>query len=202
MDYNKDLVSEKLRKWETVLSMYSLPSWDSLPKLELYMDQVVLLLSEYLELLPVEENADKVVTPSIINNYVRMRVIPPPVKKRYSRVHLAYLILICTLKQNLNISYIQQILPLALEEAQVRALYDAFVQTHKKASEAFIRLVREEAKDVLDPECAQDHCVETLVMKSAISSGFCRLLTEKLIGLKRQEAPKPKASVKEALDKG
>ena len=27
----------------------------------------------------------------MINNYVKMRIMPPPVKKKYSREHLAYL---------------------------------------------------------------------------------------------------------------
>ena len=40
-----------------------------------------------------------------------MKVMPPPVKKRYSRVHLAYLVMICTLKQSLSISCIQRMLP-------------------------------------------------------------------------------------------
>ena len=41
-------MEDLLRSWEEQLRVYDLPEWDSLPELELYMDQVVLLLSRYL----------------------------------------------------------------------------------------------------------------------------------------------------------
>ena len=42
------LVAEKLRKWEGFLQEYELPAWDMLPGIELYMDQVIALLTQYL----------------------------------------------------------------------------------------------------------------------------------------------------------
>ena len=98
---------QRLSEWLDKLERFDLPDWDSLPQLDLYMDQVILLLTQYLS--PLERyGEEKAITASIINNYVRMKVMPPPVKKRYSRVHLAYLIIICTLKQSLSISCIQR----------------------------------------------------------------------------------------------
>ena len=41
-------MGDALHIWEEQLRSYTLPEWDSLPELELYMDQVVLLLSRYL----------------------------------------------------------------------------------------------------------------------------------------------------------
>ena len=84
---------QRLSEWLDKLERFDLPDWDSLPQLDLYMDQVILLLTQYLS--PLERyGEEKAITASIINNYVRMKVMPPPVKKRYSRVHLAYLIII------------------------------------------------------------------------------------------------------------
>ena len=81
---------QRLSEWLDKLERFDLPDWDSLPQLDLYMDQVILLLTRYLS--PLERyGEEKAITASIINNYVRMKVMPPPVKKRYSRVHLAYL---------------------------------------------------------------------------------------------------------------
>ena len=102
--------AQRLAQWLRGLENFDLPDWDDLPQLDLYMDQVILLLTRYLA--PLERGGDeKTITASIINNYVRMKVMPPPVKKRYSRVHLAYLVMICTLKQSLSISCIQRLLP-------------------------------------------------------------------------------------------
>lgn len=105
------LVRQKLMKWDGYLRDFSLPAWEELPQLELYMDQVVSLINSYLAYLPKEEGTNLVVTKAAVNNYVRKRIMPPPVKKRYGRVHLAYLILICDLKQCFSIADVQRLLP-------------------------------------------------------------------------------------------
>lgn len=126
---------QRLAAWLEDLEKFDLPDWESLPELDLYMDQVILLLNRYLSPMVGEE---KYVTASIINNYVRMKVMPPPVKKRYARIHLAYLIIICTLKQSLSISCIQRMLPPEHGEEDVRALYTDFVRKYRM-SVAFLR---------------------------------------------------------------
>lgn len=142
MPYDKQPAVQRLAAWLEDLEKFNLPDWDSLPQLDLYMDQVILLLNRYLS--PLERFGDeKAVTASIINNYVRMKVVPPPVKKRYSRVHLAYLIIICTLKQSLSISCIQRLLPVEHTEEAARALYTSFVAQYR-ASVTFIRSISPE----------------------------------------------------------
>lgn len=137
---------QRLAAWLEDLEKFDLPDWDSLPQLDLYMDQVILLLNRYLAPMVREE---KYVTASIINNYVRMKVMPPPVKKRYARAHLAYLIIICTLKQSLSISCIQRMLPQDQSEEAVRRLYDDFVREYRAASQAFVRYVQSPESSLL-----------------------------------------------------
>lgn len=129
MPETREELTRRLEEWLGALEKFELPDWEALPQLDLYMDQVILLLSRYLS--PLERGEEKTVTASIINNYVRMKVMPAPVKKRYSRVHLAYLIVICTLKQSLSISCIQRLLPQAGSEEEARAFYTAFVRQHR-----------------------------------------------------------------------
>ena len=85
---DKETLRQNLLQWEELLSHYSLPAWNALPALPLYMDQVVLLLNQYLTLLP-EQAGEKQVTPAMINNYVKLKIIPPAIKKRYTRIQLA-----------------------------------------------------------------------------------------------------------------
>ena len=99
MKYDKALVAGKLRRWETYLNTYRLPGWDQIPDLGLYMEQVIALLRQYLDYLPPELKEEEFITAAAINNYVRTKIMPEPVKKRYYRVHIAYLLVICTLKQ-------------------------------------------------------------------------------------------------------
>lgn len=128
--------SQRLIQWLTEKETFDLPDWNTLPQLELYMDQVILLLEQYLG----RRTGEKALTASTINNYVRMKVMPPPVKKKYGRTHLAYLIMICLLKQSLSISSIQRLLP--GDPTEMEGLYSAFVAQYRTVSRDFLRQIR------------------------------------------------------------
>ena len=96
---------------------------------------------------------------------------------------MAYLIMVCSLKQSVNIPYIQKMLPLGLPESEVRRIYEEYVKTHHDVCLAFIQLVRAAGDDVLHSPAAQSVDVERLIYSSAIVSGFSKLLTEKLVHL-------------------
>lgn len=195
MTHDKALVAEKLRKWEGFLQEYELPTWDMLPCIELYMDQVLVLLTQYLNFLPREDGAENITTPAMVNNYVKMKVLPPPVKKRYSRVHLAYLIMVCMLKQTLGISLVQQILPADASEDTVHATYDAFVRMHKSVAAQFSAEVRAAASPALLSEESADSAVGGLILQAAIAASLFKLLTEKLVSLGDAPEPAPSAAV-------
>ena len=110
MSYNKALIAHKLQRWDQYITDYHLPQWESIPDFGLYMDQVVLLLERYLSFIPpVNEEKERIVTASAINNYVRLKLMPAPKKRKYYRVHICYLIMILTLKQSIGISQVQKI---------------------------------------------------------------------------------------------
>ena len=184
MSYNKELISSKLLRWERFIEEYHLPTWAELPSLELYMDQVIILLTQYLSFIPMTNEDDKLITASIINNYVRMKVIPPPVKKKYSRIHIAYLIMICVLKQSLNISSIQKIIPCNMTEDEIGAAYTDFAEKHSYVADNFVKLIRTSAADILDPANTDNNLIDRFVMESALTTNYFKLLTEKIIRLK------------------
>ena len=140
MTETQALYRQKLDRWRTYMQHYSLPDWDHLPDMELYIDQVVTLVCRYLELIPQDES-NPLVTASSINNYVRLKVMPAPVKKRYSRRHLAYVLMICTLKQSMALTEIPKILPSELDEEAVRVMYNAFTARVSAATQTFITQV-------------------------------------------------------------
>ena len=80
---------------------HKLPYWEELPNLDLYMDQVIVLMENYFS--QYMEPDTKIITPSMINNYVKLGMMPAPVKKKYSKTHVAYLIIICSLKLSLTL---------------------------------------------------------------------------------------------------
>ena len=184
MAYDKKLIAGKLRRWEKFLENYRLPSWRDIPNFGLYMEQVIAIVKQYLDYLPPELKDDQIITSAAINNYVRKHVMPEPVKKKYYRLHIAYLLIICSLKRSLSIASIQAIIPSNMNEEELEQVYTAYVGRLEWAAEFFLQQMRLEAGNILDhkdvPRQAAGDTYD-LVMDAAIYSGFARLLAEKLI---------------------
>ena len=184
MRYDKELVTHKLLRWEKYLNNYKLPAWKELPDIGLYMDQVIALLGQYLDFIPVEDQQNKPVTPTTINNYVRLKVMPAPEKRKYYRIHIAYLIMIFTLKQGISINGIQQILPgTGADEKEVRAFYTSYIERLQKIGTFFTAQTRDAHQDLLDAKGAQEGAVENVIIQSILMSGFSRIMAEKLLRL-------------------
>ena len=183
MAFDKELVAAKLRRWEKYLREYRLPEWDRLPDLGLYMEQVTVLMRQYLDYLPPELKEEQFITASTINNYVRMKIMPEPRRKRYYRIHLAYLIVILTHKQSLSITMIRDLLPPDQPEEEMEAFYRMYTARHRIVSEYFVQQVRAAAGSILDHEQPSQTAVENasdLIIASAMVGGLTRLLAEKL----------------------
>lgn len=174
MSYDNEMIPTRLSEWIGRMQEFQLPDWDKLPPLELYMDQVIILLKQYLSPLYHGEE-DKAITASTINNYVRMKVMPPPVKKKYAREHLAYLIIICLLKQSLSISCIQSILPSIDKENDVKSVYNHFVAQYHSVCDVFIHATQNAATPTLSNQC------ENFLISCAILSSLSTGLTEFLL---------------------
>ena len=82
---------------------------EDIPNIGLYMDQVTTFMDEQLNACKRYEN-DKILTKTMINNYAKNDLLPPPEKKKYSKEHLLTLIFIYYFKNILSISDIQTIL--------------------------------------------------------------------------------------------
>lgn len=82
---------------------------ESLPDIDLYMDQVMTFMEK--TLYPTKRHdADPILTKTMINNYVKNDLLPAPNKKKYSKEHVLTLIFIYYFKSVLSISDIQTIL--------------------------------------------------------------------------------------------
>ena len=152
MQYDKALIAGKLRRWEKYMDEYRLPNWNDIPNFGLYMEQVVVLLSEYLDYLPPELKKEQFITAATINNYVRKEIMPEPIKKKYYRSHIAYLIIICTLKQSLSIQTITTVIPTGLSDDRLEALYNSFAERQRISAVYFVEQIRLMAGHILDHE--------------------------------------------------
>lgn len=109
----------------------ALPRWDDLPDFGLYMDQVISLMERYLG--PPVGPGERGLTASMVNNYVKMGVVPPPQKKKYGRPHLACLIVVCALKAVLPLEIVRQILSVRLAQNTLEEAYEEFCTYFEKA---------------------------------------------------------------------
>ena len=63
-----------------------------IPDISLYMDQVTTYMDEHLKQSR-RRDEDKILTKTMINNYAKNRLLPPPEKKKYTKEHIADMIL-------------------------------------------------------------------------------------------------------------
>lgn len=82
---------------------------EDVPNIDLYMDQVTTFMDTQLSSTKRHEE-DKILTKTMINNYAKNNLLPPPDKKKYSKDHILTLLFIYYFKSILSISDIQSIL--------------------------------------------------------------------------------------------
>lgn len=111
------------------LESFSSTDLKDFPDIDLYMDQVTTFMDDHLRGFTRHPEDDKILTKTMINNYVKNRVLIPPVKKKYGKDHLLLLVMIFYMKSVLSIGDIGQVLgpvsdkyaaPTSKESEQVR----------------------------------------------------------------------------------
>lgn len=111
-----------------------------IPDIDLYMDQVTTFMETKLSSFK-RNHDDKVLTKTMINNYAKAKLFPPPIKKKYNKNHIMMLIIIYHLKSMLSINDINKLLSSVTNELNLNSssrilevLYSCFVEIQKKAS--------------------------------------------------------------------
>jgi hypothetical protein len=119
----------------------------------------------------------------MINNYVKLGIIPPPKRKKYSKIHLAYLLIVCTLKQTLDMSTIQQIIPVGIDDEEVKKTYDSFVKNQYTAFNYVFSQTRAVADPIFTLEGNNQDRMNDLIMQVSVSANLFKLLAQKITHL-------------------
>jgi preprotein translocase subunit Sss1 len=197
MQYDKQHVADKLAQWERFLGSYRLPEWEELPQIALYLDQVIALVNNYLGFFVYDPAEEKLLTPSMVNNYVKLRLIPAPVRKKYGRKHIALLLMVCTFKQSVSMAAMSEMLPLDDEE-QIHQEYVRFIASYQRISRYVVQQAKASAEPIYDETSNTGTEVSDLVVGSAIAASFARLLAGKLIAL---HLPQEQETLGEVFDR-
>ncbi len=190
----------QITDWCSQMLEYRIPRWNELPEIELYMDQVIALMEKYLGVFYDEGN--KTITPSMINNYVKLGLIPAPVKKKYSKIHLAYILIICILKQVIPINAITRMIDHQMSKHTIEEAYDRFCEEQEKA---FLGTVKK-AMEVSDS--SNEIMIEDFILLSTIAansekavSGKLTAIIDRINNAGKEEKDKDKEKTKEKESK-
>lgn len=143
-------------------------NWRDIPDIDLYMDQVI----GYMKRQHIGFSVSEHLTPAMVNNYVKQKVMPKASGKRYSREHIAYLTAICLLKQVVSMSEVKTLLDSQMQENDIHEFYDKYVSILDK------ELL--EVDDLIDNTMSRDEISE-LALRLAVSSYAQKLACECLL---------------------
>ena len=122
----------------------TIPRWEQLPRIDLYMDQVIAIVNQMCSDFDI-----KPITKSMINNYVKLGLIPAPKAKKYDRLQLAFIIVITLLKEGFEISVIKQGILLETKRLGLKEAYNAFCDAMENA----IVLVDSSSEIIINQDC-------------------------------------------------
>ncbi|CDA17110.1 MAG: DUF1836 domain-containing protein [Clostridia bacterium] len=164
----------------TLLNDIHMPRWNELPNVDLYLDQVVTFINSSLNsfILSNVSNSSKtenqVLTKTMINNYVKNKLIEPPKKKKYSKVQLAKLFVICILKQVYSMNDIKDLINIALQHSDIKIAYNSFCDQFEEAL-----LCTYKRKDYIDNYSKDD--TNKYLLKSVLLSCCYTIYTQNFL---------------------
>lgn len=174
-------IQEEMKKFRDDILNFHIPRWEELPDIELYMDQVVTFIEKEFSFFSTS-TSEKIITPSMINNYVKLNLIPKPVKKKYNKTHLAYLIAISILKHVFTIQKVRDGIHFQAELNGEKIAYNTFCEEQEEALKYLIRQIDFESEEPLP---AINYSNENIAIKMVTLAFATKIIAERIIGLKK-----------------
>lgn len=158
------------------LSVERPEGWDKLPDMELYRDQVLSYMKRQQPL----QSEEMLLTGAMINNYIKIGLLPRANGKRYTKEHLVYLTAVCSLKQILSVGKTDELLKLQPNISDSKSFYEEYL--------GIIDYVFNETSQQLDENNTKDELAVTALQLS-LSSYAQKVACEKILDLLKEEKP-------------
>jgi|YelNatPaOPRAMG01_1025707.scaffolds.fasta_scaffold13360_6 hypothetical protein len=177
------------------------PAWEQLPDINLYMDQVVSYLERQLGgLFAIED--ERAITPSMINNYVKAKIVPRAESKKYNQEHIALLLSVFTLKRALSVQDLAALLNGKPEAGSYREFYELFrkalIECEASTAEEIIaglgiekgeRAQHGEAGENMNSANISESKIRELALKLAVEASLRSLAAERLLAIAQRRGP-------------
>lgn len=180
---------------------------EDIPNIDLYMDQVTTFMEQHMRATTRNPEEDKILTKTMINNYAKNDLLPPPVKKKYSKEHVLVLIFIYYFKGILSIGDIQALLNPLTEKffhtgagMKMEDIYDEVFSLEKgkveELKEDVKRMYEESANTFREAEEEERAFLQRFSFICMLSYDVYvkKLLIEKMIDSMKEGTGKDKAS--------
>ncbi len=176
-----DNINKEFNNFSKIILNFKIPRWDDLPNIELYMDQVINFIEENTSIFSINSKG-KIITPSMVNNYVKLNLIPKPIKKRYNKTHLAYLIAISILKHVFTIQEIKDGISFQAMIHGEKYAYNLFCEEQELALKALAKQMLNENKSSIEN---LNIGPDNLMIKMTTLAFASKLIGEKTIELQK-----------------
>jgi Domain of unknown function (DUF1836). len=164
------------------------------PDMEIYMDQAETFLNRELGIYKKTEK-DKVITKTMIGNYVKHSMLPRPVNKKYSKDHLILLMFIFYLKGTFQMEEIEEIVKPLIEnynsefddKIDLAELYDGILEVQSSErdllAESINRMIEDSKYRLRETALSDDDMLELfmLIVNLSMKADAQKFLAHKLL---------------------
>lgn len=111
---------------------FHIPRWHELPSIDLYMDQVIAFIDGSLGSF-FSSVGTAPLTKSMVNNYVKAKIVDAPVNKKYPRLSVAMIIVVYILKCCYSTEEIGKLIKLGISLEAPELTYNRFCEAMENA---------------------------------------------------------------------
>ena len=158
-------------------------SWDQLPDLALYMDQLISYMPR--QLIRFEEG--DALTAAMVNIYIKDGLLPRAEGKRYGKEHLAWLTVICALKSVISMREMGVLFGAIDNQSEVEERYNVLLQELDRALN--------QVAQPLDADVGEEALVP-LALRLALDSYASKLACQRVLAILEERNPQPGESKK------
>ena len=177
-----DWLAVALSQWLATLTDRPPVTWEQLPDIGLYMDQVQTWIDRQLAI-DHQEAPDHLLTAAMINNYIKAELLPRADGKKYAPTHLALLTMIGSLKRVLSMADLKALLASAQTAQTAAPLFAKFQTIQQQTLQTQAAALNERIRNVPDAAAGQQAALRELALEWAVEARVRMLLAEKMLSL-------------------
>jgi hypothetical protein len=144
-----DVNRKTIGDYFAALALKATADWDHVPDIGLYLDQVITYLEKQIDIFR-KPGEDHLITPSMVNNYAKAKIIPRTEGKKYGQEHIALLLSVFTLKRVLSVQDMAALFEGLGDAEETRDFYEHFRQSMERSAKETATEVKTELLDLLD----------------------------------------------------